>query len=140
MMRVLIILSCLLASACSSDREPPLVATDLEIMAPLPGQGMSAGYLTLRNNTDGVIRITSVTSLEFAAVEMHESVIEDGIAKMRRMPELLIPKKSTVQFKRGGKHLMLMRRKQQTEFISLNFYNDEILLLNVQAPVIERDN
>lgn len=139
-MRALIILSCLLASACSNDAEPPLIATDLAIMAPLPGQNMSAGYLTLRNNTDDAIHITAVTSLEFGAVEMHESITEDGVAKMRRLPDVLIPGKSTVQFKRGGKHLMLMRRQETTEFVSLNFYTDEVLLLNVQAPVIERNN
>ena len=139
-MRILFIMTCLLASACSSESLPPLVATDLEISAPLPGQSMSAGYLALSNNTGDAIKITSVSSPQFGKVEMHESVIEDGVAKMRRIPSLLISAKSTVRFKRGGKHLMLMRRKQQTDLIALNFYDGDTLLLTVQAPVIPRNN
>jgi copper(I)-binding protein len=138
-MRILFIMACLLASACSSESSAPL-ATDLEISAPLPGKSMTAGYLALSNNTGDAIKITSVSSPQFGKVEMHESVIEDGVAKMRRIPSLLISAKSTVQFKRGGKHLMLMRRKQQSDLISLNFYDGDTLLLTVQAPVIPRNN
>ena len=101
---------------------------------------MSAGYLALSNNSDDVINITSVTSPQFSSVEMHESVVEDGVAKMRRIPSLLISAKATVRFNRGGKHLMLMHRKQQTDLITLNFYDGATLILNVQTPVIARNN
>jgi len=139
-MRIPIVMACLLISACSSESLAPLVATELEIFAPLPGQNMSAGYLALSNNSDDVINITSVTSPQFSSVEMHESVVEDGVAKMRRIPSLLISAKATVRFNRGGKHLMLMHRKQQTDLITLNFYDGATLILNVQTPVIARNN
>jgi hypothetical protein len=54
-MRILFIMACLLASACSSESSAPLVATDLEISAPLPGKSMTAGYLALSNNTGDAI-------------------------------------------------------------------------------------
>ena len=75
----------------------------------MPGQQMSAGYLSLTNNTGEAISISRVVSPQFEAVEMHESLLENGVAKMRRIPQLTVPPNSTVSLERGGKHLMLKR-------------------------------
>ena len=75
--------------ACSGDA-PPLVASDVRVSAPLPGAQMSSGYLTLTNNTSQAVTITQVTSPQFGRVEMHESVIEDGTARMYELGEVTI--------------------------------------------------
>lgn len=122
-------------SACDGDAEPPLIATDIIINESVPGKTMSAGYLSLRNTTHDDISISRVTSPDFGAVEIHESLLQDGIAKMRRVEKLLIPANSTVSLEPGGKHLMLMLPIGAPENISLNFYNDETLQLSVQASL-----
>ncbi len=97
---------------------------------------MSAGYLTLRNNTDHEIRVTRVTSPQFAAVEIHESLLENGVAKMRRVDTLRIPASSTITLQRGGKHLMLMHPTGDTgdpDTVYLNFHDDDTLLLGVHS-------
>jgi copper(I)-binding protein len=126
--------------ACSDDSLPPLVASNIEITEPMPGKKMSAGYFALTNNTDSVITISSVVSPEFESVEVHESLLENGVAKMRRIPELSIPAKSTVTLERGGKHLMLMRPTGTTNQITLNFMSEDTILLGVQAPISSRNN
>jgi copper(I)-binding protein len=134
------VLSGILFTACNGKAEAPLVASDVVISEPPPGRAMSAGYLTLRNNTNGVIRISGVDSPQFGFVEIHETRLEDGVAKMLLVPELLIPAKSSVSLQPGGKHLMLMRPIGTPENISLSFYDDETLLLSVQAPMTRRSN
>ncbi len=101
---------------------------------------MSAGYFALTNNTDGVITISSVVSPEFESVEIHESLLENGVAKMRRIPELSIPANSTLTLERGGKHLMLMRPTGSANQITLNFLSGDTLLLGVQASISSRNN
>lgn len=135
-----IVLSGILLTACNGEAEAPLVASDVVISEPPPGRAMSAGYLTLRNNTNDVIRISGVDSPQFGFVEIHETRLEDGVAKMLLVPELLIPAKSNISLQPGGKHLMLMRPIGSPESISLSFYDDEALLLSVQATVTRRKN
>lgn len=137
---VTFLVACFSLGACSDDPLPPLVASNIEITEPLPGKKTSAGYFALTNNTDGVITITRVVSPEFESVEVHESLLENGVAKMRRIVELSIPARSTVTLERGGKHLMLMRPTGSANQIKLNFLSGDTLLLGVQAPISSRNN
>ncbi len=139
-MRALLLGCCLLIVACGSEPQPPLVATDVEITATMPGGKMSAGYLSLRNNSDEAISITRVTSPEFEAVEIHTSFIEDGISKMRRSGELIIAPGNAVTLQRGGMHLMLMRPTGTSNDISLSFYDEKMLLLTVHTSITPRNN
>jgi len=139
-MRFVALIICLILSACGGEAKAPLVASDIVITEPMPGRHMSAGYISFANNTSEAINITHVVSPEFEAVEMHESLVEGGIAKMRRIAELTIPANSSVSLQRGGKHLMLMRPTGALETVSLSFYSGDTLLLNVKAPVSRRSN
>ena len=139
-MRVVALLACLFLAACGGEARPPLVATDIVITQPMPGRHMSAGYLSFTNNTNAAIRITHVVSPDFEAVEMHESLLEDGVAKMRPIEELTIPANSSVSLERGGKHLMLMRPTDALETVSLGFYSGDTLLLEVNVPISRGSN
>jgi len=129
-----------LLTACGSEATPPLVATDIDISGPMPVSNMSAGYLSLANNTNKEIIITRVASAEFESVEIHESSIVDGIAKMRRVDQLTIPANSITLLERGGLHLMLMRPRDKPEAVSLSFYGGDVLLLSVQTRISGRSN
>jgi hypothetical protein len=139
-MRSVALIVCLFLAACGGEAKAPLVASDIVITEPVPGRHMSAGYISLTNNTSDAINITHVMSPEFDAVEMHESLVENGIAKMRRIELLTIPANSSVSLQRGGKHLMLMRPTGALETVSLSFYSGDTLLLNVNAPVSRSNN
>ena len=130
-MRFATLLVALLVAACGQP-QPPLVATDVEVTKPMPGMKMSAGYFVLTNNTDEAIRITGVTSAQFAAVEIHETKIEDGISRMRELDELIVPPQGSVTLERGGKHLMLMRPGELRDRVSLQLMSDD-------APVLAID-
>ncbi len=141
-MRYLLIAATLLLAlaACETESLPPLVAADVIVTEPVPGHRMSAAYLSLSNNSRNAIRINRVSSPNFGAVELHESSVEDGVAKMRPVEELVIAPNSKVALQPGGLHLMLMRPNADIDEVSLNFYQDTTLLLSVDTKITRRSN
>lgn len=134
-MRKSCLLLALLLAACADGQEAPVVATDVTITQPMPGKSMRAAYLALTNNTTEAIRITRVTSDAFASVQLHETSLKDGVARMRSLPQLEIRAGETVRLERGGKHLMLMRPSGSAEMLTLQFFDGDSLLLTVSAPL-----
>ena len=130
-MRITLLLSILLLVACGAP-QPPLVASEVEITKPMPGRQVSAGFLLLTNNTDEDIRITRVTSPQFGAVEIHETTIEDGIARMRELDALVVPARGSARLERGGKHLMLMRAGDLGDAVSLQLLADDAPVLDIE--------
>lgn len=129
-----VLILALLGCACSQE-SAPLVASDVVVSKPRPGTSMAAGYLTLSSNASQAIVITHVASPQFESVEMHESVIEDGLARMYRLGDLTVAAKSSVVFQPGGKHLMLMRPVGEFDTISLDFYAGKAVVLTVNVAL-----
>ena len=134
-MRLIVVMITVLLAACGAP-QPPLVATDVEITRPMPGRNMSAGFLVLTNNTDEPIRITRAASQQFGSVEIHETTIEDGISRMRRLDALVVPAHGSVTLERGGKHLMLMNAGDIGDAVSLQLFTGDrpVLELNYAFP------
>ncbi len=120
--------------------KPPLVATDVEITQVVPGKSVSAGYMTLTNNSDDVIRITRVSSQQYGAVEIHQTSIENDVARMRAVGELIIPPGETVRLERGGMHLMLMQQADDVEMATLNLYSGDRILISISASLSSPGN
>ncbi|MGC3982832.1 MAG: copper chaperone PCu(A)C [Steroidobacteraceae bacterium] len=80
-------------------REAPSSATTL------------AGYAVLSNAGAKPLSVVGAQSAAFAKVEMHESLTENGIAKMRAIDKLEIAAKGKVEFAPSGKHFMLINPK-----------------------------
>lgn len=53
------------------------------------------------------VKLLAVLSPDTQRIEMHESVSENGLVKMNKLDSVDIPAKSTVEFQRGGKHVMI---------------------------------
>jgi len=124
------VLLALFLMACT-EGQAPLTASNVIVTQPVPGMTMSAGYFELTNNSGQAMSITHVTSPEFASVEMHQTVIEDEVARMTALGTLTLQAGETVSFEPGGKHLMLMRPSDNIESITLRFFASEALLLSV---------
>lgn len=95
------------AAGCDTTTAPPLVASDIRAFASLPGSDAAVLYLTLHNRSRDAVTIERIGSPEFARVEMHETVLQDGVASMQPLDGLSIPAGGSVEFKMGGKHVML---------------------------------
>lgn len=87
---------------------------------------VGGAFMTLHNMEGKADRLVAAESPIADRVEIHNSIMKDGIMSMMRMEELLIPAGETVMLKPGGFHVMLMGLKKPlfkgAEFpVTLNF-------------------
>ncbi len=85
--------------------EPSLVVRDAWVRAT---PGAAAAYLTLENRSGRSDRLVSVGSPVARRVELHESRVENGIMRMRRIEGIAVPAGGSVRLEPGGLHVMLM--------------------------------
>lgn len=73
-----------------------------------PGASVGAAYVTLANRGGADDRLVSAATPAAQSVMVHESVEEDGIAKMRPLEIVTVPVAGTLEMRPGGVHIMLM--------------------------------
>src|SRR3546814_12848847 len=66
----------------------------------------AAGYFPVRGGPRDV-DLVAVTADLAQRVEMHESVRENGVVTMKPLTSAPVPAKGKLEFKPGGKHLMI---------------------------------
>lgn len=103
-----------LVVSCQREAGPALAILDVQILAPLPGSNAAVAYFSLVNNGDTRIIVERVSSPQFQSVEIHETTIDDGIARMAKLEQTAIDPGRPVEFRSGGKHLMLMQARDST--------------------------
>jgi copper(I)-binding protein len=80
--------------------------------ATAPGAAVGAGYMKITNTSDAPVQLVGGTTPVAARVEVHTMSMDGGVMRMRPVPSLTIPARSTVQLKSGGLHLMLIGLKK----------------------------
>ncbi|HEY0232998.1 MAG TPA: copper chaperone PCu(A)C [Dokdonella sp.] len=90
-----------------------LGVTDAWIREAPPGASMLAGYATLKNTGDAPVTVLTVQSDVFRMASLHETVIDDGVSRMRELHRIELAPGASVTLKPGGKHLMLMQPRQE---------------------------
>jgi hypothetical protein len=137
----LLLAVCALVVACSQPPGPPLTISNIVVLEPLPGSGVAAAYLEIENHSDQALTISHVSSPQFGRIEIHESVVENDVARMRSLPSLLIGKQTKVVFERGGKHLMLFTAGANVAVgapVTIEFHDDANGLVSVTTNVRAR--
>ena len=86
--------------------EPTLKIENAWVGSTEEGDDMSVAYMSLLSHEDLIL--TSVTSQKINTIEMHNTILEKGVLKMRMAHEIKIDHDKTFEFKSGGSHLMLM--------------------------------
>lgn len=95
-------------AATGAEAGGKLVVESAWIPAAPPGMAMYAGYATLANRGDAELTITAAESPQFDDVSIHETVVVDGVSRMRGLETIAIPAGGEVKLVPGGRHLMLM--------------------------------
>ena len=108
----MILASSLLAACSPPGIEPALDFEEAWVRATPPGAMMTAGFGRLVNHTDLELEITAYTSPSHGDVSLHQTVIENGVSRMKEVPGLSIPPGGEVELAPGGYHLMLMMPTQ----------------------------
>ena len=66
----------------------------------------AAGYFTIHGGPEDT-KLLQITTDGVLKLEMHESVMKDGMMTMQPIQSVDVPAKSVVKFEPGGKHVML---------------------------------
>ena len=90
----------------------PIAADHVWARASPSGAKTAAVYLTLVNKGAAEDRLVAVSTGVAGKAELHKTTTENGIASMRPVPALDVKPGTTVVFKPGGYHIMLMELKE----------------------------
>ena len=77
----------------------------------VPGQKVSGAYMTLTARQEG-LRLIGASSSFARKLEIHEMRMDGEVMRMKRIPELQLPKDQGVSLAPGAYHLMLLGLKQ----------------------------
>ena len=91
-----------------------------------PKAKANAGYMTLVNVGTEDVTLARLEGEAFNNIEVHEMAKVDGLMKMRKATDVVVPANGQVHFEPGGKHLMLMGPREyfttgQTVDMTLTF-------------------
>lgn len=118
--------------------ESPLMIHQTWVREAPPNMMMNAAYMALHNPTDTDIVIVGGSSKDFGSVEVHNTVLDNGVAKMLPVPELIIPAQQSVILAPGGLHIMLLNRQHVVKAgdsieLTLNLKDGQTIPLTIEV-------
>lgn len=102
-----LVLAVLVVTAGACGPAPEVSVRDPWIRAVPPTASATAAYFVLRNEGDRERVLTAVSATGMDRVEIHETRLEDGLMRMRRLDEIRIEAGGQAVLAPGGRHLML---------------------------------
>ena len=85
-----------------------ITVTKPNIRATAPGQTVSGAFMTLVNNSETAYALTSVSFSGASVVEIHETSMNEGMMRMRKVSHVDIPANGSADLKPGSYHIMLI--------------------------------
>ena len=143
-MKRLSVILILLFSCClvvADDTVPALRVEHAWVREAPPSARVLAGYMTLVNASEKSVQITRVTSPDFASVELHRTVVEDGVARMLPIEQLDVPARGRQVLEPGGMHLMLINPHQphrDGDSVILDIQHSDGNAIRISAPVLRK--
>ena len=95
-------LALLLYFSCPVHANSHITITDSWINEAPPNIKILAGYAVITNESNQEIVLTNISSPDFAHIELHRTLIEEGVAKMQKLEELVLAAaiRNTIQTRR----------------------------------------
>ena len=113
MMRTLFLLAACFAAWLLRPRNPlRSTVTEAWARATPPGAQTGAAYVTLTNTGAADDQLLSAATPVAGVAQIHTTLTENGVTKMRPLASLDVKPGAPVMFKPGGMHIMLMQLKQ----------------------------
>ena len=103
------------------------------------GQKAAAAYVSIFNQSDDDVVIEKITSSISDTAEIHDTILEGEIIRMKKVDSLNIPARSEFYFQPGSTHIMLMGLNQELKdgkTFNLNFVFENEEKVNVKIMVL----
>ncbi len=116
--------------------EKHLVIKDAWIAEAPPVSKVMVAYMSINNTGKETIEIIHAESDVYSSIEFHETIHENGMARMVRHDNLNIPANNKLELKSGGPHMMLFNPSKRlkvgnTVNIKLTTKNNKIKIVTV---------
>lgn len=101
---------------------------------------MNAGYFDFDNGTSSPVTLVRVSSPDFSRIELHRSIIKDGVARMIPTGPVTVAANSSMSFRPGGYHLMMfqaVRALHAGDSVLLTFHFTDGADIKVTAKVVK---
>ena len=108
------------------------------VRAAPPGAMTLAGYMSLRNDGKTPQRFVSAQSDAFGMVQLHRTLLVNGLSTMRPAGVQIIPAGGTLRIQPGGLHLMLMQPRRALKIgdaVRFRLHFADGSAMDVVAPV-----
>jgi hypothetical protein len=102
------------------------------------GSGNGAVYVTVMNRGASPDALVGAATDAAASVELHETVQEGGVMKMRPLPRFEVPAGGRLEMKPGGHHIMLLgltRDLKPGDTVTVTVTFEKAGRMTVEAPV-----
>lgn len=99
------------AAALSLNAWADVTVKDSWVRGTTPAQKATGAFMELTSSDEAVL--VSASSPAAGVVEIHTMKMDNGVMKMRPVPNLDLPAGKAVKLQPGGNHVMLMDLKQQ---------------------------
>ena len=105
----------------------------------------AAAYMTIHNMGPTSDRLSSGFSSSASIVEFHETNIDNGVVRMRRLPHIMLPANSATILKPGGLHIMVMGLKETLVAgsmfpLTLNFKHAGRIVVKLKVKTFSSEN
>lgn len=109
---LLVLIACGAAHAQQAAQSGPTVVQPWARATP-GGAKVGAAYMEIKAGAAGADKLLAVSSDAAETVELHNHIMDNGVARMRRVDDIAVPAGGSVALKPGGYHVMLINLKQQ---------------------------
>jgi hypothetical protein len=102
------------------------------------GSGNGAVYVTVTNRGGSPDALVSAATDSATTVELHETVHEGGVMKMRPLPRFEVPAGGRLEMKPGGRHIMLLgltRDLKPGDTVTVTVTFEKAGRMTVEVPV-----
>tara|TARA_B100000700_G_C14392260_1_gene555328 strand:- start:6 stop:440 length:435 start_codon:yes stop_codon:yes gene_type:complete len=111
-------------TSCQTKETNPILLSKIQAFAPLNGSSIGIAYMNIKNTSDQSITLNNFSSPQFSSVSLHESLLSEGVIKMKHIEKLVIDSGEEIILKQGGKHLML---NNNLDFLEIN----DVIQINI---------
>ena len=126
-----------LAAAGGAAMEGPVSVQDAWSRGGIAG-GTGGAYARIANDGEDADRLIAVKGDIAGAIEIHETVVENDVAQMRKVDGLDVPAGGAAELKPGGHHIMLIgltRTLNEGDTVTLTFVFAKAGDVTVALPV-----
>ncbi len=131
----LLVVACLKINAAHAEG---IVVSDGWARASIGAASNSAAYLTLTMEGESADRLVAVETPVAERAELHNHIMEDGIARMRAVDVIDVGPGEPVTLEPGGLHIMLMGLKEKLEpgaTLSLTLSFEKAGAMDIELPI-----